>query len=283
MPSRVGGAVAEEDQVRAAQHRDRRVVGGDVAPAASRRPARGAAGEHGVDHVERRQIDEPGVRAGVRAERSRTPRSTSRRASDDDEFLAVGGRAARHVADLRVFDRERRRLAHLPAHQLIEILRRAPAPARSAPATPWRPGRARPGRRAADGPMRSSTRATARRRPPRDRGRWRRSATARARRPAAARSRAPRPPAGRRAHSSAGRRHAVGRDLDGDAGGGARRAERGQDAHSTNVTLLISRSVVDAVHARARPPTRAGSACPSSRAAFLISEVGRFSRIISRM
>ena len=40
----------------------------------------------------------------------------------DDEFLAVRPIAHRDVADLRLFDRKRRRLSHLPANQLIEIL-----------------------------------------------------------------------------------------------------------------------------------------------------------------
>ena len=41
----------------------------------------------------------------------------------DDEFLPVVGAKARLVADLRLFDRERRALPHLPADHLLEILR----------------------------------------------------------------------------------------------------------------------------------------------------------------
>ena len=40
----------------------------------------------------------------------------------DDEFLPRGSMQAGDVADLRVLDRERRRLLHLPADELIEIL-----------------------------------------------------------------------------------------------------------------------------------------------------------------
>jgi hypothetical protein len=52
--------------------------------------------------------------------------------------------------------------------------------------------------------------------------------------------------------------------------------------HSTNVTLLISRSVVTPVMSASTADWRRNR-IPSSRAAFLISEVGRLSRISSRM
>src|SRR6202040_755072 len=76
-------------------------------------------------------------------------------------------------------------------------------------------------------------------------------------------------------------RHAVGRDLHGDGGRGAL-VQRAEDAHSTNVTLLISRSVVTPFITCSTADSRR-KRIPSSRAAFLISDVGRFSRIISRM
>ena len=48
----------------------------------------------------------------------------SRRADGDDELAAAAvERDAGHPGHLRVLDPERRRLAHLPANQLVEILR----------------------------------------------------------------------------------------------------------------------------------------------------------------
>src|SRR5207244_9629148 len=61
-----------------------------------------------------------------------------------------------------------------------------------------------------------------------------------------------------------------------------RRFETGQRAHSTNVTLLISRNVVTPSSTRPTAHSRR-NVMPSSRAARLISDVGRRSRIMSRI
>ena len=60
------------------------------------------------------------------------PRERARRTP-----AVLGSADAGHVADLRLLDRKRRRLPHLPADQLSRSSAR-PAPARTAPATPWR-------------------------------------------------------------------------------------------------------------------------------------------------
>ena len=69
-------------------------------------------------------------------------------------------------------------------------------------------------------------------------------------------------------------------DLDGDIR--RRRGEQVAEAHSTNVTLLISRSVVLPSSTRSTADSRS-SRMPCSFAARLTSEIGRFSRMISRM
>ena len=266
-PSGAGrAAVPEEHQVaaraRSRAWRSRRRRGRAASrPACCRRRR-----QHGVDQVEGRQIDEPGVRARPLRTRARTPRSMSRRASVTTNSRPPPSSATPGTHDdLRVLDRERRGLAHLPADQLIEILRlrrhllephqrhlgdRVGQDERDAP-------RPRPTACRARGRMR-------RRRAPRRRGCWPRSAPARPRRPAAARPRSAddharaalprdRPTAATRSRGRSRRA----------ADGGGLASQRGSDgAHSTNVTLLISRSVVDARAAPARPPTRAGTACP---------------------
>src|SRR5204862_2771887 len=66
-----------------------------------------------------------------------------------------------------------------------------------------------------------------------------------------------------------GCRHAACRELDGDVRAGGF-AERSKQAHSTNVTLLISRRVVIPSMTRSTAHSRR-KRMPSSRAAFLIS------------
>src|SRR5262249_60499621 len=77
-------------------------------------------------------------------------------------------------------------------------------------------------------------------------------------------------------------RDVASRDFDRGARRGARQQTRtavldGLIAHSTNVTLLISRSVVTPASTRSTADSRR-KRMPSSRAAFLISDVGRRAR-----
>ena len=78
--------------------------------------------EEQVDDAERGEVDEP--RIDVSSSHTASYSATmSRRASDDDELAAaVGAADAGRLGDERLFDGKRRRLPHLPAHQLIEIL-----------------------------------------------------------------------------------------------------------------------------------------------------------------
>ena len=184
------------------------------------------------------------------------------------------------IAHLRLFDRKRRGLADLPSHELIEILRArrdllelderhlrhdvrhdeadAPRPAESLQHAIERGGDGRPVERVRRG-QRGHERALGQ----------------------AARRRAPRPPAARRA-SRASRPTPGWRRSPTAARRRRRLAERSEQTHSTNVTLLISRNVVVPLMTRSTADSRRNR-IPSSRAAFLISDVGRFSRIISRM
>ena len=204
----------------------------------------------------------PGVRARLGARRSRIPRSTSRRASDDDELLAASARAMPgHVADLRLLDRERRRLADLPAHELLEIRR-----ARRHLLEPHQ-------RHLGDGVGHDQADRAAAGRP--------------------ARARAPSAPHDRRAIVDVGRRQrrherAVGQRLDGVRGDDGLAAAPVEAAPPTRVPAAIStatpgggvlaqrvtggsfdeRHLVDLAQrgharaARARPPIRAGTASP---------------------
>ena len=132
------------------------------APAASRRRAVAVARSRAVRRPTRRarfdQVeasrDRPGRPARPRpATRLSYSSMMSRRATRDDELDAAGGigRAAR-PGHLRLIERERHRLLHLPAHQLLEVLGLAPAPCRTAPATPWPRRPARPARRGRGAP-----------------------------------------------------------------------------------------------------------------------------------
>ena len=186
---------------------------------------------------------------------------TSRRASDTMNSWPSAARSPAHVADLRLLDRKRRRLPHLPAHQLIEILR--------ARRHLLEPDQRHLGHRirhdqrrcGAAGPTALEHAAERARRPPRDRGCSARSATARARRRGSGSMACAATTAWPPRHSSARGRHAVGGDLDGDRRAAARRGARtGCSFDERHLVDLAQRR--DALHARARPPTRAGTACP---------------------
>ena len=281
-------AVPEEDEVRSPHDGDRGVFRRHVhyEPVSHAPGDRRRGGEHGVDHVEGRQIDDAGVRARVGAERlvflDRRPAREGH-----DELLAgasagVGRRChldARHEADLCVLDRERRGFPHLPADQLLQVSR-----ARRDLLEPHErhfgdhighdesdaPG---PPDLIEDAPERGDDRLAVldvRRR----QGRHERPFRQRLGRVGGDDGRAP------TTFERCGG-HVPGRQLDGRTGTG-RVAKQRQEAHSTNVTLLISLSVVVPSRTRSTADSRRNR-MPSSRAAFLISEVGRFSRIISRM
>ena len=79
--------------------------------------------QHGVDHVERREIDD--ARLCARLAR-RPPRIRGRcpcaPCTTMNSVRAIRCRQPARVAQLRVFDAERRGLADLPAHELVEIV-----------------------------------------------------------------------------------------------------------------------------------------------------------------
>ena len=81
------------------------------------------ARQHGVDDVERREVDDAGLRARVFAHRLVFADDVFARHHDDELGAAVGRLEAGHVAELRVLDAERRGLAHLPPDQLVQIVR----------------------------------------------------------------------------------------------------------------------------------------------------------------
>ena len=277
-PLGVRRAIAEKDQVRTAQQRDRRVVRRhvDEQPVVPRR--RAAARQDRVDDVEGRQVHEAGVGAGFAAQLLVLVHDLAPR-ERHDEFLPVARTHAGHVRHLRFLDRERRGLAHLPAHELIEIRRArrhlleadqrhfgnhvghreryAPRPAHLVEDAIER-------RHHGGAIDRVLCRQRRHERVFGDRFDRMRGDHRLAAAPLEARSR----------HASSG-----------DVHGHWRRrtlAERRERAHSTNVTLLISRSVVTPAMTCSTADSRRNR-MPSSRAAFLISDVGRFSRIISRM
>ena len=120
------------------------------------------ARQHGVDDVERRQIDDARLRARGLAHGFVLAHDVFARHHDDEFRAAVGRLQPRHVGDLRVLDAERRGLAHLPPDQLVEVARARRAPSRSAGARPWRRRREWRARRASGLlPMRSNRRRSA--------------------------------------------------------------------------------------------------------------------------
>ena len=74
-----------------------------------------------VDDVERREIDDPGLRTRRLARRLVFAHDIFAR-HDNDELRGAAGRPqAGHVADLRILDAEGRCLADLPSNQLVEV------------------------------------------------------------------------------------------------------------------------------------------------------------------
>ena len=224
--------------------------GGDVDRSSQSAAGRaGAAGDHGIDDVEGR-ADRRGRRAHLRRAHKRLmlTRSTSRRASGTTNS-PVRRRRARPaiVADLRLCRSGNGAvLRDLPAHQLDRDRPRAPAPSRTGPATPWRP-------------TSGTTSATRRGQPDLLEHAIERASSTVSRRctfgavsdgtsaPAGSSSSAcARPSAGRPAARCVAADTRRGGDLHGATGCRRPSSESGTDAHSTNVTLLISRSVVDA-------------------------------------
>ena len=191
-------------------------------------------------------------------------------------------RNAGQVADLRVVDRERRRLPAPASGPAGRDPDGGPAPARSGRATPSPPDRESRGRsRRGRPPRRSKTRPSA---PMTAARSWMFGAVSDGT-SAPSRQRLggvrgdDRLAADRNSIAAADSRLAANSTATGRRRRGAKRR---QDAHSTKVTLLISRSVVVPSITRSTADSRRNR-IPSSRAAFLISEVGLFSRIISRM
>jgi hypothetical protein len=81
------------------------------------------ARQHGIDHVERGEIDDPGLRARLLADRLVLPNDVLARHDHHEFGAAIGVAHPLSVGHLRVFDPERRRLADLPADELVEIAR----------------------------------------------------------------------------------------------------------------------------------------------------------------
>ena len=107
----------------APQDRDRRVVGRDVDEQPVGRGSTRAPASTALITLNVERSTSPGVRAGLGAQALVLLHDVPRRASETMNSWPSLGAQARHVADLRLLDRERRRLAHLPAHELVEILR----------------------------------------------------------------------------------------------------------------------------------------------------------------
>src|SRR6516165_8968340 len=195
-----------------------------------------------------------------------------------DKFLALGSPTATYVADLRVLDGERRGLAYLPADQLLQVDRsrgHGLEPHQRHSGDDVRDDEANPSR-----PSHTLEHAIERRH---DRGavlrvrrreRWDQRRRRQRLDGVRCDNRPPAPPLDRSG------RYAAGGDLDGNARCN-RIGHRKKTAHSTKVTLLISRRVVTPAMTCSTADSRRNR-IPSSRAAFLISDVGRFARIISR-
>ena len=93
-PVGLRAAGPEEDDLRAAEDRDRRQSGAATLTSSQSLGCRRAgAREHRVDDVERREIDDAGMGAGRRRAAPRTPRRP--RAGDGDQELAAAGHDAR--------------------------------------------------------------------------------------------------------------------------------------------------------------------------------------------
>ena len=244
----VGGAVAEEDQ-RARRAGSRSTRSRRATFTSSQSPPSAPAGrQHRVDDVERRQVDEAGVGAGRRAQLPRIRSMTSRRASVTMNSWPSAARSPGDVADLRA-PRSGTAPSCAPASgRAGRGPARAPAPARTARATPSRPGRARPAptRRGPAEPLEHARRA-----PPTTAARSRMLAAVSDGTSAPSGSGstawARRSPAGRRATRGGRRTPGWRRSRPRPPAPAASRSEEKQ-AHSTNVTLLISRSVVMPVH-----------------------------------
>ena len=272
-------AIAKKDQVVAPQDRDRSVIGRHVHDQPVGRMSQRAPCQDRVDDIEGCQVDESSVRSDLAAQFLVLMHDIPFR-DRYDELLTVDRPLTCRVADLCVVDGEGRGFLHLPPDQPIQILLarghvleadqrylgdgirddQADAPRPAADPVEHMAERPQYGRAIVD-----------------IRGRQRRHE-----RPVRQRlgriGRDDRPSA---AEFQTGGRHAVRGHFDRHRWR-SRLAQWGQDIHSTNVTLLISRSVVVPCITRSTADSRRNR-IPSSRAAFLISAVDRFSRIISRM
>ena len=208
----------------------RGVVGRDVHEQPVARAARLGAASTALTTLNVARSTRPACAPAASHTRLVLARRRRARASDDDELAAAVRRSRRPASTVTCASsmRKRRRLPHLPADELVEILAPAPAPSRTARATPWRrvSGTTSATRRGRP-PSRSSTRRSASATTRRGRGCSARSAPATTapggQRLDGVRARRRAPPL--RAPSAIGR-HAPRRDLDGRPAGRAWRRER---------------------------------------------------------
>ena len=268
---------AKKDEMPAPADRQRRVGRSD----GNQEPVTlaGAARLNRVDDVEGGEIDDAGMHAGHRAGRLVLLDDASPGERDNELTAAIAHLRAAGIRHLRLFDLKRRSLSDLPANQLVQVVgarghllelhERNLGDGIGHHESDTRRTSAHLVEYTSDGsdediPARDVTgrqrRHDGSRRQRRDRmGLHHRTATVLAQ------------PDGR---------HPMRGDLDRRVQAG--HVEKTTLGHSTNVTLLISLSVVSPVSTRSTAHSRRNR-MPSSRAAFLISDVGRRARIISRM